>query len=168
MKVKKKPVIVDAVPFYNDLWEKKPDKYPMVSLWALTELVTTYPFIDTLEGPMKVSDGDYIIKGVNGEFYPCKPDIFEKTYEVVVYPSLTDDQQVVLEYLKKMCPIRLTTSPMVTIYRLVDSNINDNWQEYYDDKPKHIKSLRNLEEKEETQVLKAFIDWWLEEKELEI
>lgn len=30
---------------------------------------------------MTVSDGDYIIKGVNGEFYPCKPDIFEKTYE---------------------------------------------------------------------------------------
>lgn len=39
--------------------------------------------IKTLEGVMAVSDGDYIIKGVNGEFYPCKPDIFEKTYEKV-------------------------------------------------------------------------------------
>ena len=40
--------------------------------------------IHTLEGDMKASFGDYIIiKGVNGEFYPCKPDIFEKTYEVV-------------------------------------------------------------------------------------
>ena len=39
--------------------------------------------IKTLEGLMEVSDGDYIIKGVNGEFYPCKPDIFEKTYEKV-------------------------------------------------------------------------------------
>jgi hypothetical protein len=39
--------------------------------------------IPTLEGNMKVSIGDYIIKGVNGEFYPCKPDIFEKTYEQV-------------------------------------------------------------------------------------
>lgn len=37
--------------------------------------------INTLEGKMEVSIGDYIIKGVNGEFYPCKPDIFEKTYE---------------------------------------------------------------------------------------
>jgi len=37
--------------------------------------------ISTLEGEMLVSDGDYIIKGVNGEFYPCKPDIFKKTYE---------------------------------------------------------------------------------------
>lgn len=36
--------------------------------------------IDTLEGEMKASIGDYIIKGVSGEFYPCKPDIFKKTY----------------------------------------------------------------------------------------
>lgn len=39
--------------------------------------------IRTLEGDMKISKGDFIIKGVNGEFYPCKPEIFEKTYEVV-------------------------------------------------------------------------------------
>lgn len=39
--------------------------------------------IKTLEGLMNVSDSDYIIKGVHGEFYPCKPDIFEKTYEEV-------------------------------------------------------------------------------------
>lgn len=39
--------------------------------------------ISTLEGDMKASVGDFIIKGVNGEFYPCKPDIFAKTYEKV-------------------------------------------------------------------------------------
>ena len=39
--------------------------------------------IKTLEGQHIASVGDYIIKGVNGEFYPCKPDIFEKTYEFV-------------------------------------------------------------------------------------
>lgn len=38
--------------------------------------------IPTLEGEILTSDGDWIIQGVNGEFYPCKPDIFEKTYEV--------------------------------------------------------------------------------------
>ncbi len=37
--------------------------------------------IATLEGAMKISNGDWIIKGVKGEFYPCKPDIFEATYE---------------------------------------------------------------------------------------
>lgn len=39
--------------------------------------------IKTLEGDMIASVGDYIIKGVNGEFYPCKPDIFEKSYDII-------------------------------------------------------------------------------------
>lgn len=40
-----------------------------------------YLAIPTLEGEMEASDGDWIIKGVNGEFYPCKPDVFAKTYQ---------------------------------------------------------------------------------------
>lgn len=40
-------------------------------------------YIVTLEGKMKLSKGDWIIKGVKGEFYPCKPDIFEATYEKI-------------------------------------------------------------------------------------
>lgn len=40
-------------------------------------------YIDTLEGRMRASPGDWIITGVNGEQYPCKPDIFEKSYEPV-------------------------------------------------------------------------------------
>lgn len=40
-------------------------------------------FIKTLEGVHHVSVGDYVIKGVRGELYPCKPDIFEETYEVI-------------------------------------------------------------------------------------
>lgn len=43
----------------------------------------TILIIHTLEGDMEASIGDYIIKGVNGEFYPCKPSIFAKTYEEV-------------------------------------------------------------------------------------
>lgn len=39
--------------------------------------------IETLEGSMKVDVGDYVIKGIKGEFYPCKPDIFIQTYELV-------------------------------------------------------------------------------------
>ncbi len=45
------------------------------------EPVGGVPFITTLEGNMNISKGDYIIKGVKGEFYPCKPDIFEQTYD---------------------------------------------------------------------------------------
>ena len=40
-------------------------------------------FINTLEGEMEAHEGDWIIKGIHGEFYPCKPDIFEKTYSPV-------------------------------------------------------------------------------------
>ena len=40
--------------------------------------------IKTLEGDMQASEGDYIIKGLRGEFYPCKPDVFEKKYELVI------------------------------------------------------------------------------------
>lgn len=39
--------------------------------------------IKTLEGNMRAESGDYIIKGVHGEFYPCKPDVFEETYEII-------------------------------------------------------------------------------------
>lgn len=46
--------------------------------------------IPTLEGDMKASVGDYIITGVNDEQYPCKPDIFEKTYEPVNEDDITD------------------------------------------------------------------------------
>ena len=42
-----------------------------------------YLLIPTLEGDMKCSKGDYVIKGIQGEYYPCKPNIFEQTYELV-------------------------------------------------------------------------------------
>lgn len=49
--------------------------------------------IETLEGNMEASYGDWIIKGVNGEFYPCKPDIFDKSYE----PVETDMSQMIAD-----------------------------------------------------------------------
>ena len=42
-----------------------------------------YMYVETLEGTMTRSLGDYIVKGVNGEFYPVKPDIFERTYDIL-------------------------------------------------------------------------------------
>lgn len=52
-------------------------------LRGLPEFGVNFITIITLEGEMNASPGDYIIRGVQGEFYPCKPDIFEQTYEVV-------------------------------------------------------------------------------------
>lgn len=53
--------------------------------------------IPTLEGQMVGQIGDYIIKGVNGEFYPCKPDIFAKTYEQVDVPDSSGSNQEVVD-----------------------------------------------------------------------
>lgn len=78
-KYRKKPVIVEAIRFdgYN---YKQCEKFIGKDNY---DNKLKYPNVKTLEGTMKVSKGDYIIKGVKGEFYPCKPDIFEMTYEKV-------------------------------------------------------------------------------------
>ena len=81
MKYKKKPVIIDAhLPYQEEMPEWFSD-----ALYArkIRELVSGGFDIDTLEGTMHASEGDYILKGINGEFYPCKPDIFKATYEKV-------------------------------------------------------------------------------------
>ena len=81
---RKKPVVVEAelfVPYNIDkILEWVPNSYESKDLDGLPDGL----IIETLEGDMKASYGDFIIKGVQGEFYPCKPDIFEKTYEEVV------------------------------------------------------------------------------------
>ena len=95
MKYKKKPVIVEAIQWdgsyestrqvcefmgrtvaNNEMTQRKFEEY-------VYSCVNNGMYIHTLEGQMKASIGDYIIKGVNGEIYPCKPDIFKKTYEKV-------------------------------------------------------------------------------------
>lgn len=78
MRYKKKPIEVEAI-LYNGTGEsfKEVDSFTNGKLF----LEYNKPFIDTLEGKMFLSVGDYVIKGVKGEFYPCKPDIFTETYE---------------------------------------------------------------------------------------
>lgn len=86
MKYRKKPVIIEAIQF-----EDNSDRIIEIHEFMGGDTIRVnyedknnpYLKIETFEGIMKASVGDYIIKGVNGEFYPCKPDIFEKTYERV-------------------------------------------------------------------------------------
>lgn len=79
-KYRKKPVEIEAVQWTgNNLAElRKMDGFDMRHVCFDGVLK-----IATLEGIMTASIGDYIIKGVQGEFYPCKPDIFEQTYDEV-------------------------------------------------------------------------------------
>ena len=84
-KFKKKPVIIEAIQ-----WTGKNLSEIDNFMGGLVENKGTTLVIYTLEGDMEASIGDYIIKGVNGEFYPCKPDIFAKTYEEVTNYSEKD------------------------------------------------------------------------------
>ena len=83
MKYRKKPVVVEAVQFV-DTEESilKLSELGLDPVW-IDYADTDNPIlkIETLEGLMIAAKGDYIIKGVQGEFYPCKPDIFAETYE---------------------------------------------------------------------------------------
>ena len=81
---RKKPIEIDAEQWFKG---KEVDgvvwKALTIKRMFIDDEVVSKPVIETLEGDMQVSDGDWIITGVNGEKYPCKPDIFEKTYEEI-------------------------------------------------------------------------------------
>lgn len=95
-KFRKKPVVIEARQFVGD---SPRDAYQLAD-WCGGQVGTEtnedqtalvpYIVIATLEGAMSAEPGDWIIEGVNGEFYPCKPDIFEKTYESVTEPVPAD------------------------------------------------------------------------------
>ena len=82
-KFRKKPVVIEALQFTGTNWYE-------IGAFAGKKADIAHKtgepdvcLIKTLEGEMRASKGDWIIKGVKGEFYPCKPDIFQQTYEAV-------------------------------------------------------------------------------------
>ena len=79
----KKPVVIEAIQ-YDGINITEVESFvgaKLPTVWLYVE--DTQLVIPILEGNMKVSKGDYIIKGIKGEFYPCKPDVFKSTYNVV-------------------------------------------------------------------------------------
>ena len=154
MKYRKKPVVVEAIQLTNkNLLEVKE--------WCNGELVPNAEtsgydlYISTLEGIMYADINDYIIQGVEGEFYPCKPDIFEKTYEVASQQSqLDDNQKIVLEWLKSNR--NSLKVPMLAFYELAElADENTNL------------AYHQLDSKQEIEVLAAFAQWGLEREEKE-
>ena len=97
MKYRKKPVVIEAVQLKWSTWSEMCDFLgDVISSENPARMVETFSdtcgevghgyielTIPTLEGNHTAKHGDYIIRGVKGEFYPCKPDIFEQTYERV-------------------------------------------------------------------------------------
>ena len=79
MKYRKKQIVVDAYQYTEE-------PYRVMRFMNVDDLVVNEDgsiIIPTLEGQHIASKGDYIIRGVKGEYYPCKPDIFEETYEKI-------------------------------------------------------------------------------------
>ncbi|MDY4081167.1 MAG: hypothetical protein SOY97_06015 [Candidatus Metalachnospira sp.] len=109
MKYRKKPIEVEAIQYDGDLINRSGNWYVPDWLVKAYQNGTIYYgafdstsppcelYINTLEGVHHVSVGDYIIRGVKGELYPCKPDIFNATYE-----EITDHSSENTDMLKRM------------------------------------------------------------------
>lgn len=90
-KFRKKPVVINAFQWTGNweeftkwlvsLGEDVSENSDGPAMWRNADASLT---IDTLEGDMRGDLNDWIIRGVNGEYYPCKPDIFEKTYDAEI------------------------------------------------------------------------------------
>lgn len=100
MKYQKKPVVIEAMQYLRE------ENIAKIQEWfaenkSSREIIFNPEdnefYIVTLEGEMKASKFDWIIKGVSGEFYPCKPDIFETTYEKVEGQKNYRKKPVVIE-----------------------------------------------------------------------
>ncbi len=86
MKFRKKPVVIDAIQFVGgdpEAFSKKFPKGVYVEIDGIGQEPTGNLIIETLEGDHLCRPGDWVITGIKGELYPCKPDIFEATYEAI-------------------------------------------------------------------------------------
>lgn len=90
-KFRKKPIVIEAVEYAGNgnLHSRYNGQIPNW-MWTALEAGTLHSsngndplIVETLEGPLTISPNDWIIKGITGELYPCKPDIFQATYEEV-------------------------------------------------------------------------------------
>ena len=83
-KFRKKPIVIEAVQFTSANVDEVSHftGIPIATFGDIDREYRSVP-IQTLEGTMLAIEGDWIIKGIQGEFYPCKPDIFEATYDAV-------------------------------------------------------------------------------------
>jgi hypothetical protein len=83
-KYRKLPVVIEAFKWTGDQDQVEDPEWIIEAIREEKVSFSGYEmFIDTLEGKMAAFVGDYVIKGIKGEIYPCKPDIFEATYELV-------------------------------------------------------------------------------------
>ncbi|WP_242478282.1 hypothetical protein [Enterococcus faecium] len=163
MKYRKKPVVVEAFKLNSRgligeewFWDAVSENRIIIYNFGKNYPQDAWCEIKTLEGIMVAKTGDYIIRGVEGEIYPCKPDIFEKTYEVASQQSqLDDNQKIVLEWLKQTAP---TGKPMQVVFWMMNNAAWGYLDELRD-------PLMELTDKQQFEILAAFAQWGLEQEE---
>lgn len=162
MRYRKKPVVIEAFKLNSRgligeewFWDAVSENRIITYNFGKNYPQDAWCEIKTLEGIMVAKTGDYIIRGVEGEIYPCKPDIFEKTYEVASQQSqLDDNQKIVLEWLKSNR--NSLKVPMLAFYELAElADENTNL------------AYHQLDSKQEIEVLAAFAQWGLGQEEAE-
>ena len=132
----KKPVVIEAIQYdganITEIETFVRGKLPTI----MTSDLGAQLVISTLEGDMKVTKGDYVIKGINGEFYPCKPDIFKSTYNVIEDNNgvLTEGEKRVRTNFNVSSSKLVDTSKqlMAEAINLLSSDQNDVASYYYD------------------------------------
>lgn len=135
-KYRKKPVIIEAVQFTGLNPTEIKDFVGENCEVEIYDNEVTPPVarivIHTLEGDMEVGKGDFVIKGVKGEFYPCKPDIFEQTYESA--ETQQEQQEVDLE-------------KVVMIDNLIMNLVAEGYNDGYKTRPFYEEVLRRFNAK---------------------
>lgn len=120
MKYIKKPVEIEAIQYNGNNMTECIDFLGYANYYTAWNGDGGALFIKTLEGDMKVSLGDYIIKGVKGEYYPCKPDIFEESYNSADEEKCIEDVRPAdIPYDEHMKIVRENEELKETIVKLV-------------------------------------------------
>ena len=163
-KYMKKPIVIEAIQWTkeNDVelehWLSKEKSVELEIDDHLYVAGVGTPYINkiqikTLEGTMEASYGDYIIKGINGEIYPCKPDIFEKTYEQPKQYLKWEDLE--FNHTPKMIDVKMSGNKygLVVGYNVCGDNLailrNDKQQYYFLEADKQFFNDLHLERVEE-------------------
>ena len=152
MKFRKIPVVIEAEQWFGhaqsmgvDLCDIK-EFFTRVS-WTCKhcgDSAVHHGWIGTLEGGHIVCSGDWIIKGVKGEFYPCKPDIFDLTYGAVDAVSETPDYKAIAGRLAEA---------LESVQRLADESYKCRYESY------HVEDLVACLEKMHDRARKALAEW---------
>lgn len=170
MKYRKKPVVIEAFKLNSRgligeewFWDAVSENRIITYNFGKNYPQDAWCEIKTLEGIMVAQTGDYIIRGVEGEIYPCKPDIFDKTYEVASQQSqLDDNQKIVLEWLNNELK---TNNVLFTLWSFAE-DVYEKLEIGAGSLP-YVEAWEKLKEKQKFEVLAAFVQWGLDQEEAE-